>query len=90
MYKICSCWSSQPEQNRSNFVIVLKKLINMHRACISLMVYRLCLHGASIELYLCFHRAFFKQYITDISSEEKTLVLKREIMNKNKLGYLNL
>ena len=64
-----------------------KKPINVHQAGIPLMVHLLCLHGASIELYLCFHRAFFKQYITDISSEEKTLVLKREIMNKNKLGY---
>ena len=70
--------------------IVHKKPINIHQACIPLMVHRSCLHGASVELYPSFHQAFFKQYIVDVSSEEKTMVLKREIMNNNKLGYLNL
>ena len=49
--------------------IVHKKPINIHRACISLMVHRLCLHGA-IEFYPCFRRAFFKRCIVDISFSE--------------------
>ena len=73
--------------HRACTIIVHKKPTNVPRAWTPLMVHRSCLHGDFIEPLLS--SSLFKT-IVDISSEEKTMVLERQKMNNNKLGYLIL
>ena len=71
--------------------IVHKKLLNMHWACISLMVHRLIVPSCYLYWTLpmpssSLLQTMYHWYII----WGKTMVLKREIMNNNKLGYFNL